>query len=624
MSDATTQTMPFKAEVQQLLHILAHALYTDREIFVRELISNASDALHRVQFEMLTNRDVLDPDAELAIRLSFDAENNTITVSDTGIGMNRQELIENLGTIAQSGARAFLEQLEADQRLSDIIGQFGVGFYSVFMVAQEVRVTSRSFRPDDDAWTWVSRGENTFWLEPATKTDRGTVVEIKLKEDASEFAQGYRLEQIVKKHSDFVTFPIYLVTQQDGKTQERLINQRSALWRQPPQQVSDEQYTDFYRQLTLDMDEPRLHLHIVTDAPVQTYALLYIPHKKERGLLSLRTDHGLKLYSRQVLIQEYNKDLLPNYLRFVEGVVDSEDLPLNVSRESVQNSLVIKRIGRLLRKRLISALADMAQERPDDYADFWREFGGFIKEGIATDPSSHTDLVKLLRFHSSRDGDALVSLDEYVARMPKDQKAIYYILGQDLTSVANSPHLDYFKAHDIEVLYMVDPIDSFAVMALREFEGHPLKNVDTPDLDLPQTQDRKETDQADLEQLMARFKKVLGDRIIEVRPTSLLTDSPCRLVSPGDDPTRDMQRVRRLLDQSYEVPKKIVELNPHHPLVRDLARLVSERPDETLINLTIEQLYDSALLLEGLHANPAAMVPRLQTLMERAVAALVT
>ncbi len=624
----TAQAMPleFRAEVKQLLHILAHSLYTDREIFLRELISNASDALNRVQFEMLTNRDVVDADTELAVRLSFDQEAKTLTVADTGIGMNREELIQNLGTIAQSGARAFLESLEAEKRPTDVIGQFGVGFYSVFMVAEEVRVTSRSFRPGDTAWTWTSRGDNTFTVEEAEKSDRGTSITIKLKEDGFEFAQGYRLEQVVKKHSDFIAFPIYLVTQDDDETKERVINQQTALWRQPPTDVTEEQYQDFYRQLTLDFEKPLLHRHLVTDAPVQTYAILFVPGKKERGFLSMRTDHGLKLYSRKILIQEYNKELLPNYFRFIEGVVDSEDIPLNVSRESVQASLVMNRIGRVLRRRLVGALDEMAKEQPDAYASFWREFGVFIKEGIATDPTSHDDLVKLLRFHSSRNGDRLISLTEYVESLSEDQKAIYYILGEDRTSIGASPHLDYFKENDIQVLYLADPIDSFMVMALREYDGRPLQNIDDADLDLPQkAHEETDTDQEqeDLSGLTERFKRVLGEKVLEVRESKLLTGSPCRLVSPHDDPAQQMQRVRRLLDQDYEVPKKILEINPRHALMRDLSRLVADRPDEALIDPAIEQLYENALLLEGLHPNPASMVSRIQALMERAAAAVV-
>jgi molecular chaperone HtpG len=339
----------------------------------------------------------------------------------------------------------------------------------------------------------------------------------------------------------------------------------------------------------------------------------------------MRTDHGLKLYSRKVLIQEYNKELLPNYFRFVEGVVDSEDIPLNVSRESVQTSLVMNRLGRILRRRLVGALEEMAEERPDDYAAFWDEFGVFIKEGIASDPASHDELLKLLRFNSSRDGDRLVSLAQYVEEMGEDQKAIYYILGEDVTTVASSPHLDYFKGHYIQVLYLVDPIDSFMVMALREFEGKPLQNIDDAELELPQEEDeapKEESEQEDLSLLLERFKNVLGERVTDVRESRLLTGSPCRLVSPGDDPVQSMQRVRRLLDQDFEVPKKILEINRRHSLIQNLARLVAHEPTEALIDPAIEQLYENALLLEGLHPNPASMVGRVQTLIERAAAVL--
>jgi molecular chaperone HtpG len=572
---------------------------------------------------MLTNRDVLDADAELAIRLGFDAASRTIAVTDTGIGMNREELIQNLGTIAHSGVRAFMESLQTERRPSDVIGQFGVGFYSVFMVAEEVRVTSRSYRPEDMAWCWVSRGENMFTMEAADRAERGTRIEIKLKEEAAEYAQGFRLEQIVKKHSDFVAFPIYLVTTEDGRTKERVINQRTALWRQSPQEVTGDQYEEFYRQLTLGIEKPSLHLHLVTDAPVQIHAILYVPGKRESGFLRTRADYGLKLYSRKILIQEYNKDLLPNYFRFVEGIVDSEDIPLNISRESVQASLVMNRVGRVLRRRLGSALEEMAQERPEDYASFWKEFGVFIKEGVAVDPGSHDELVKLLRFHSSRNGDNLVSLSDYVKNMGENQQAIYYILGTDLATIAVSPHLDYFKEHNIEVLYLVDPIDSFMTIGLREFEGKPLQNIDDAELELPEVQGETPKDEPareEISHLIERFKAVLGEQVTDVRQSKLLTGSACRLVSPAGGPAENIYRVQRLLNQEYQVPKKILELNPHHRLVQDMAHLVVQRPNESLIDPAIEQLYDNALLLEGLHPNPAGMVSRVQALIERAAA----
>ena len=618
----TTQpeSLEFKAEVQQLLHILSHSLYTEREIFLRELISNASDALNRVQFEMLTNHELLDPEVELAVRIDFDEEAKTLTVSDTGIGMTRAELVENLGTIAHSGAMAFLKKLETEQRVGDIIGQFGVGFYAVFMVADEVRVTSRSYLPDEPAWTWVSRGDNTYTLSPAEKAERGTTIEIDLKEDAAEFASAWRLEQIVKKHSDFVSFPVYV--------KDKIANQQTALWRKSPGEVTGDEYDEFYRQLTLDFEKPLLHLHIVTDAPVDIRSVLFVPRRRDRGMFRIRPDHGLKLYSRKVLIQEDNKDMLPEYLRFVEGVVDSTDIPLNVARESVQSTRAMGHIKKALRGRVLKALRELGEEQPEEYKVFWEAFGPFIKEGVAMDFGGRDDVVPLLRFPTSKSDGALVALSEYAARMLEGQNDIYYILGEDLASVARSPHLDAFKARNLEVLYLVDPLDAFMVQSLHEYAGKALKNVDDPDLQLPgEPESPPEASAADalspevFGKLIVRFKNVLGERVADVRESKLLKDSPCRLVSSESGPEREMQRVRRLIEQDYEVPVKILEINRGHPLVQNLARLVESQYANPLIDLTVEQLFDNLLLLEGLHPNPAQMAPRIQAVLERAVAA---
>jgi len=622
MSEETlaTESFEFKAEIQQLLRILIHSLYTEREIFLRELLSNASDALNRVQFEMLTNHEVLDAGAELAIHIQADEGARTLTVSDTGIGMTREEIVENLGTIAHSGAAAFLRQLEGEQRPSlEQIGQFGVGFYSVFMVAEQVRVTSRSYRPGAEAVEWVSDGGTSYHLGPADKADRGTRIEVKLKEDATEFAGTWRLDQIVRKHSDYVAFPIYVGDRQGP------VNRQTALWRQSPRTVSDEQYSDFYKHLTLDLDEPLLHVHMETDAPVNVRSILYVPARRERGFLSPRTDHGLQLYVRNVLIQEYNKDLLPNYFRFVEGVVESEDLPLNISRETIQSSPAAQRIQRALVRKLVKELEDLTQEKPEKYATFWSEFGPFIKEGVAANPAATDDLLPLLRFHSSRSDAGLISLAEYAGRMADDQKAIYYVLGEDLASVAHSPHLDYFNAHDVEVLYLVDPIDSFVAVALQEYDGKPLKNVDDARLELPETAETEAEaaealPEVDFNRVVGRFVKLLGDRVVEVRESKVLRASPCRLVSPDDAPTREMSRVYRLLGQEFETPKRILEINRNHPIIANLAHMVSETPEDDIIDCTIEQLYENQLLMEGLHPNPTDMIPRIQQLMEAATA----
>ncbi|MCC6168551.1 MAG: molecular chaperone HtpG [Caldilineaceae bacterium] len=621
MTDVTPVSLEYRTEVKQLLDILAHSLYTDREIFLRELISNASDALNRVQYEMLTNPDVVGADQELAIRIQVDAEAKTLTLADSGIGMNRDELVENLGTIAHSGARTFLQSAgEGQAALEEIIGQFGVGFYSVFMVADAVSVTSRSFRPEDPAWTWRSSGDSRFTLEPAAQSERGTTIVIHLKEDAAEFANGWRVEQIVKKHSDYVSFPIYL---EEPEKEPRIVNRRSALWRQSPSKVEAQEYEEFYKQLTLDSEAPLLHIHMVADAPVNLRAVLFIPAQRERGMLHLRPDHGLRLYSRKILIQQFNKDLLPDYYRFVDGVIDSEDLPLNVSREMVQSNPVMRQMRRALTSRLNKELKTLADEDPDRYTTFWQEFGVFIKEGVVTDTANQEALVDLLRFRTSRGGDAWVSFKEVAERMQPDQQAIYYVLGEDLKSVAHSPHLDYFRAHGIEVLYLVDPIDGYVTSILHEAAGKPLQNVDDAGLSLPQDDETAQgaVAQEAFDPLLARVKAVLGDRVRDVQESKQLVNSPCRLVSPSDSFDRDLQRLRRLTEEDYTTPAKVLELNRRHPLVANLARLVTSTPDDPVIDAAIEQLYDNALLLDGLHANPVDMVERIQLLMEQAVAA---
>lgn len=613
------QTYTFQAEIQQLLNILVHSLYTEREIFLRELISNASDALNRLQFEMLTNDTVLDPESELGIWIEADKDAGTLTVADTGIGMTRGELIENLGTIAQSGAARFLQQMRAQDAnnlpAADLIGQFGVGFYSVFMVADKVTVTSRSFRPEETAWAWASDGTNTFTIEPAEKETRGTTLTIQIKEEAAEFLEPYRLRSIVKKHSDFVAFPIYVA----GES----ANQQTAIWRRSPRDLSTDDYQTFYKQLTLDYREPLLHLHIVSDAPVQFYSVLYVPEKADRGLFTTRTDHGLKLYTRKVLIQEYYKDFFPNYLRFVDGVVDSEDLPLNVARESIQATRLIKRIGGSIKGKLLGELERLAQEEPDRYMNFWKEYGAFLKEGIATEPGDAARLAKLLRFHSTvSDGaDPTVSLDDYIGRMKDDQEFIYYLLTDDLLSVRHSAHLDIFYAQDIEVLFLPDTVDSFMLMNLTEYEGKPLRNVDDADLQLPADDTDSADDEARLEddtfeRVRERFAQTLGERVIEVRASRVLKDHPVRLATPEGQMDRNVQRVYKLLDREFEVPRKILELNPRHALLHNLADWITEEPEAPVIDQTIEQLYESALLMDGLHPNPADMVSRIQSLLE--------
>ncbi len=618
-----TESLEFRAEIRQLLNILAHSLYTEREIFLRELISNASDALNRLRFEQLTNQDVLDPEAEPAIRITVDKEARILRVSDTGIGMTREELIDNLGTIAHSGAMSFLTKLQGDpERRAEIIGQFGVGFYAVFMVAEEVRVTSRSYRPAAEAVEWISRGENTYTIGPAERTQRGTTIELHLSEDAAEFADQWRIESIIRKHSNYVAFPIYVG---DGDTP---VNKQTAPWRQSPREVTDEQYTDFYKQLTFDFQPPLAHIHLVTDAPVQVRALLYIPSHGDEGMLRLRPDDGLQLYSHNVLIQEASPDLLPKHFRFVEGVVDCEDLPLNISRETVQmqSNRVMERLKTLLTKRVQNELEKLANDEPEKYVTFWTAFGLLIKEGVATDPGAREPLARLLRYSSSAGAsDTLTSLQAYVDRMAEGQDAIYYVLADNRRSAETSPHLDPFKARKLEVLYLTEQVDSFVTSSLTEFAGKKLRNVDDPSVELPPLGDETDVAKASpvsdnaFAPLLLRFREKLGDRVLEVREGKTLTASPARLVSPPGAADRDMQRVRRYFDQQYEVPKKILELNRSHSLISGLAARLGAGVADPTVELIIEQLFDSALLQEGLLEHPAEMLGRIQRIMEAAV-----
>ena len=607
------QSFHFKAETKQLLNILIHSLYKDREVFLRELLSNASDALNRLRFEMVTNQDVLDPASELAIRIQVDKDARILIIQDTGIGMTKDEIIENLGTIAQSGARKFLEAAkDKSTDLTQVIGQFGVGFYSVFMVAEWVRVTSRSYKPRAKAVTWYATGEEDFQVSAAELNERGTKVEIKLKEDAAEFADEYRLKNIIHKHSEYIGFPIYV-----GE-EKQPVNKQTSIWRMSKQSLTAEQYKDFYKQLTLDFEDPLLHTHIVTDAPVQLYALLYVPGKGERGIFSPRKEDGLKLYSRNILIDEYNKDLLPEYLRFVQGVVDSEDLPLNVSRESVQATGLMARLKKVITGQIMKELESLAKNDLEKYQTFWNEFGVYLKQGVATSPADGESIYPLLRFKTNLHLEAWSSLGDYVQRMKPGQKEIYFIVGDDPKSVLRSPHLDYFQGQGTEVLLLTEPMDSFMLMGLRKYKDYELKNVAQAEIG-EQSRDSEKQEQIaqeDFGKLLERFKQVLGERVTDVRASNRLSQSVARLVDTDGALNPELQRVYKYLGKDFEIPKKILELNPSHPILKKLLELDSSSELGTLV---IEQIYDSALLVEGLHPDPSSMAPRVQQIIEAAL-----
>jgi molecular chaperone HtpG len=616
---AVAEQYQFKAEIQQLLNILVHSLYTDREIFLRELISNASDALNRFQFEHLTNANVVDADSELFIRVTADNDAGTLTITDTGLGLNHDEMAANLGVIAHSGAKAFVEALKErkdGQAVQELIGQFGVGFYSAFMVADKIRVVSRSYRPEDQAWAWESDGSESYTIEPAEREERGTDVILYLKEDAKEFLQPWKLKDIIRRHSDYVTFPIYV-----GEDTEPT-NKQVAIWRQDPKEVTAEQYNEFHKMLAFDFQDPLHAIHMRADVPLQFYALLYIPASAERNMLAMQREPGLKLYARKVLIQEHTRDLLPDYLQFINGVVDSEDLPLSVSRESVQATRVMANLKKTLTNKVLSDLKRLAKNKRETYLEVFDQFGRFIKQGVAVSPADREDIEPLLFFHTTR-SDSMISLSEYVERMVENQEDIYYIVGDDIASAQRSPHLDAFRQRGIEVLYLTDPVDPIMLMGLSDYKEHKLRNVDEADIDLSTVGEQAEQagSEAPLPEdafgtLRQRFADVLGGRVLDVRESKNLFGSPARLVSDENNPGRNMFRINRLMERDYELPVKILELNPRHPLLHNLSNLAASH--SPIIDLVIEQVFETALLQEGIHPDPASMASRLTLLMQAA------
>ena len=616
-SKSKNSTLPFKAETRQLLNILIHSLYTDREIFLRELVSNASDALTRMNFEMLTNRDVLDPEAEPAIWITTDPAARTLTIRDTGIGLTRKEMEENLGTIAHSGAKAFMQAAEKDATadLSNIIGQFGVGFYSVFMVADKVEVVSHSYKKEEPSALWISDGQESYEIKDFDKSDRGTQITVFLKEDAAEFTDENRLHDLIQRHSDYVAFPVYI-----GSSSEQ-VNRQSALWRQNSQQITEKDAGDFYKQFTLDQNEPLAYTHLAIDAPVQAYALLFIPGSAEHYLFAPRMQDGLRLYARKVLIQDYFRDLLPEYLRFVQGIVDSEDLPLNISRETIQSNRLLMQLKKLVTTRAIDMIRKLAQDKPEKYIEFWNLFGRYIKEGVASDMADYDSLVPLLRFHTLHHPEELISLETYMEERRPGQQQIYYLLGEDDRSVVYSPHLDVIRKRNLDVLLLTDPLDSFMLLALKNYKDIPLVNVADKNADLGDTSSTDETESPALSEeskagLIGRFARQLGNRVTDVRASDRLIESPARLVDPDNSPTQEIQRVYQMMNQPLEIPRKVLEINPRHAL---LAKLAALPEDSDLATLLMEQIYEDALLIEGLHPDPAGMIGRIQKIMAAAL-----
>ena len=613
----------FQTEVQQLLHLLIHSLYTHSEIFLRELISNASDALDKVRHRALTDKGVLDADADLEISIEVSSSAKTLTLSDTGIGMTRDEVVRNIGTIAHSGSAEFLKRLaeskeQGTQEQLKLIGQFGVGFYAVFMVAERVVLTSRSADPDAEAVMWESTGDGTYTLAPADKKERGTEIKIYLRDDCSEYLDAHRLEGIIRRHSDFVGYPI--------KVGGKQVNNTAALWTRPRSEVTAEQYNEFYTHLTGDPEAPLAHEHVIVDVPIQFYAILYLPRQTPMPwLFNPEPKVAVHLHVRRVFIQDDCKELLPLYLRFVRGVVDCDDLPLNVSRETLQHSPVMAKVRATLVRRVLSLLEDMAKKDESQYLTFWRAYGTVLKEGVPSDTENRDRVAGLLRFPSSLEDDptTVVSLQTYVDRMQSDQKHIYYLAGENREAIAQSPLLETFRQRGLEVLLLDEHIDEWVVNHLHKFGDKEFQAVDAADLDLgapPRIEGVEDASREQTIELVSFLKKQLEGRVSDVKESTRLTDSPCVLVVPQGGLSQNMERLLKMTDRQFEATRRVLEINPRHAIIRNLGQVLQRDRDSAELREWAHVLVDYVLLGEGTVENPQRVTRGLQSLLEVASA----
>lgn len=606
-----TETHHFQAEIQQLLNIVIHSLYTDKEIFVRELVSNAADACEKLRFHQSSGQPVHQADVAPGIAITTDDKAGTIIITDTGLGMTHGELVENLGTIAHSGTKAFLKQLAEDKKPDvGLIGQFGVGFYSAFMVANRVTVLSRSFGPEGQGWQWTSGGMGGYELTPAADLPRGTKITLELKDDAKDFAQEATVERIIQRYSSFVPFPIEL--------NNKRLNTVQAIWSRSKNEIKEEEYNEFYTFVGHDHDKPLFRLHFSADAPLAIQALLFVPGRNFETMGMGRMDSEVNLYCRKVLIQAKAKGLFPEWLRFLKGVVDSEDLPLNISRESMQDTSLMQKLNRVLTGRLLKFLEEQSVKDAEGYSKFYGEYQRFLKEGVVTDYTHKEALGKLLRFESSTlERGGLTSLSEYVQRMPSEQKEIYCLLATNRAAAEASPYFEVFRERKFEVLFLYDAWDEFVIEHLREFEGKPLKLAEKAELDISTKKDGALSEDAS-KSLAQWLKATLGDKVGEVRVSQRLVESPAVVVDSDKFMTASMRRLMKSMKQDAPeagAAKHDFEVNPAHPI---MARLDAMRQtDATLAGSVAEQLLDNARVAAGLLEDPRAMLARLNQLLEK-------
>ena len=629
--DAHKETLGFQTEVKQLLHLMVHALYSNKEIFLRELISNASDACDKLRFEALSDDALYEGDSELKIQVEFDKDAKTITIRDNGIGMSREEVIENIGTIAKSGTKKFFESLTGDAaKDSALIGQFGVGFYSSFIVAKRVTLnTRRAGMGEEHGVCWVSEGEGEYTIETIDKPSRGTEIVLELRDDAEEFLDGYRLRNIVRQYSDHISIPIEMRAEppfnpdEEEKKDEpqpfEVINQASALWKKPKSEITEEQYNEFYKHVFHDYEDPLAHVHTHVEGNQSYTSLFYIPKRAPFDLWDREKRKGIKLYAKRVFIMDDAEHLMPDYLRFIRGLVDSDDLPLNISREILQRNALIDKIRGASVKKVLGLLENIAKNKPEDYATIWKEFGQVLKEGPAEDFANKERVAKLLRFASTHDDkeEQTVSLEDYISRMKEGQDKIYYISAETFSAAKHSPHLEVFRKKGIEVLLFSDRVDEWMMTHLTEFDGKAFVSVAKGDLDLGNLDDEEEKEaqekaSKEIEDVVSKLKDLLSDKVKDVRITHRLTNSPSCLVVDENEMAANLQRM--LKSAGHDVPenKPIMELNPTHPLVVQLKNESNEEKVKDWANI----LFDQALLAEGGQLeDPATFIARVNAML---------
>ncbi len=620
--DTHKEVLGFQAEVKQLLDLMIHSLYSNKEIFLRELISNASDAIDKLRFEALSNDTLYENDTDFKIRVSYDKEARTITLADNGIGMSRAEVVEQIGTIARSGTREFFQSLTGDQQKdASLIGQFGVGFYSSFVVADRVTLTTRraGHSPEEGA-TWESDGQGKYTLETVEKPDRGTEVTLHLREGEDELLSGSRLRAIIRKYSDHIMLPIVMKSEdKDKQDEDEVVNRASALWTRPKSEITEEEYNEFYKHIAHDFSDPLAYVHSRMEGNYEYTLLLYIPSRAPFDLWNRERHHGVKLYVRRVFIMDDAEKLMPGYLRFVRGVIDSNDLPLNVSRELLQQNRIIDTIRSNAVKKVLNLLSDLATNNKEKYATFWQEFGRALKEGLLEDHANHDTLIKLLRFASTNSSDETqdVSLEDYVARMKEGQDKIYYITADSYAAAKNSPLLEIFKKKGIEVLLFSDHVDLLLEPELTEFNGTQFQSVSRGEIDLTKLEDEQEKEEqqkaeGELKDLLERFKQVLGEKVKDVRASTRLTTSPACLVVGEYDIDPNLKRLLKSAGQEVPGDKPILEVNPQHPIIVKLR----DGQDEKRFTDWAYILFDQSILSAGEKLdNPVDFVNRLNELL---------